>query len=204
MKKDGLKIFKISVLLGLIFSILISFVSFDAKCDEIRDNVLRLHILANSDSEKDQALKLKIRDAILNLGLTEFECCTNLQQAISVAQDSTRIFKETALGVIKDNGFDYDVNITVGKAYFETRVYDEFTLPAGEYDALCVEIGKAEGKNWWCVMFPALCVPAATEASLEDCVGSDSAVIATQPQKYQIRFKTVEIFEKIKKNILNK
>ncbi len=204
MKKETIKRIEISLLCALILTVLTAFVDFEAKCEDLRDNVLRIHILANSDSEADQELKLKIRDSILLSGLTELEECTDLNSALKTAENSLDEFKRIAESTAREYGFDYNVNVRLGKRYFETRKYDAFTLPAGVYDSLIVEIGRAEGKNWWCVMFPSICVPAVSDASLRDAVDNDSANIAENPQNYQIRFKTVEIFEYFKKIIVNR
>lgn len=197
MKSERIKLLRISVLSALILSALISFVRFNAECDELKNNILRLHIIANSDSADDQNLKLKVRDAILALGCTEFESVGNIGEAVLQAESSAELFKKTALTVINENGFDYDVSVCVENTYFDTREYDDFTLPAGYYDALCVKIGEAKGKNWWCVMYPAICVPAAS-ANLNSAVSDDAAFIAENPENFVFKFKTVEIFEEIK------
>ncbi len=203
MSKVILNKLRISVLISLVLCIVISMVSFDAKCEDLRNNVFRLHILANSDSEADQQLKLLVRDEILKTGCVEFENCIDLNEAIVAAENSVDTFKAVAEKVIRSNGYAYSVQIDIDKAYFDTREYDEFTLPAGFYNSLIVKIGEGKGKNWWCVMFPALCVPSA-DAELGDSVNDDSAQIATNSKNYKIRFKTVEIFEYFKKIILNK
>ena len=191
----------ISVLIALIICVSTSIVGFEAKCDDLRNNVLRLHILANSDSEQDQNLKLLVRDAILHSDTVNFETCTNLEQAKSQAKKSITKIRDIAEDTINLNGYDYDVTVSIDESYFDTRVYDDFTMPAGVYDAVIVKIGKAEGKNWWCVMFPALCLPTSDCENLSNYVENDSAEIALQPQKFQIRFKTVEIYQQIKKNL---
>lgn len=204
MKNQTVKIIRTAVLLGFIFSVLVGMVNFGAECDELKNNVLRLHIIANSNSQADQELKLKIRDAILQTHCAEFEKCSDINEATLEAEKYLPIFKQVAQQVISENGFNYPVDVSIEKTFFETRVYDEFSLPAGEYDALCIKIGNAAGKNWWCVMFPALCVPSATDANLQDAVSFGAANIASNYKKYIFRFKTVEIFEEIKKNLLNK
>lgn len=203
MNKKIIKNIRISVLTALVLSIVVSMVSFNAKCDDLRNNVLRLHILANSDSEADQELKLKVRDEILENSALRFEECCNLTEAIEVAENSTEELNKIASKVINENGYNYDVNIEIGKSYFDTREYENFTLPAGFYNSVIIKIGRAEGKNWWCVMFPALCVPSAN-ASLNQTVDDKSAEIATNASNYKIAFKTVEIYEKIKKIVLKK
>lgn len=204
MKKGIIKKVEISLLCALILTILTAFVDFEVKCEDLRENVLRIHIIANSDDAADQELKMKIRDDILLSGLSQFESCTDLESALAAAEDSLDEFKSVADKTIKENGFDYNVSVRLGKRYFETREYDDFTLPAGVYDSLIVEIGKAEGKNWWCVMFPSICVPSCTDASLRDTVDNKSAEIAENPQNYQIRFKTIEIYQYFKKIIANR
>lgn len=203
MKNTTIKKLRVSVLVALVLCIMISAVSFDAKCEDLRNNVLRLHILANSDSENDQELKLKVRDAILEKSALKFEECCNLSEALEVAENSISELCEIAKSVIKENGYNYSVKVEIDKSYFDTREYENFTLPAGFYNAVIIKIGKAQGKNWWCVMFPALCVPSAS-ASLKETVSEDSAKIATNASNYKMAFKSVEIYEKFKKIVLNK
>ncbi len=193
----------ISFLIALIICASVSVTGFEANCEDLRDNVLRLHILANSDKDFDQELKLAVRDAILESNTVNFDKCTNLSEAKAAAVSSIDEIKKIAENTVNAAGYDYKIDVCVDKSHFNTRVYDEFTLPAGVYDALIVKIGKAEGKNWWCVMFPSLCVPAADCDELNNYVSDGAANIATQPQKFQIRFKTIEIYEKIKKIVSN-
>lgn len=201
MKKDNLKLLRTALLLALIFSLLISSVRFEAGCEELKENILRLHIIANSDSEADQKLKLEVRDAILASGTQKLDSANDIDEAIVSAKEEIAHFQAVAEAVIKEKGFNYPVKVSVAKKYFSTREYDTFTLPAGEYEALCVEIGEAKGKNWWCVMYPAICISAA--ADLDDAVSNQAKSIATGKQKYVIKFKTVEIFEEIKKFLKN-
>ncbi len=204
MKKINKKNLIIAFLIALILTVSVDAVAFESKCDDLRNNVLRLHILANSDSEEDQNLKLKVRDAVINADVLPFDKCADLSEAIIIAEKNKEKILKIVKNVIKENGYNYEATIQVDKSYFNTREYDDFTLPAGIYDALIVKIGEAKGKNWWCVMFPALCLPAASDASLTECVSSETAKIATEPQNYQIRFKTVEIYQHIKKILINK
>ena len=197
--KISKKAFEWAMVFGFICSVFWSMASFDANCEELRDNVLRLHIVANSDSQADQELKLKIRDEILKKSETLFEKSTDLNSALEKAEENLARYEEIANQVIKEQGFSYSATAKIGKRFFETRVYDDFTLPAGEYDALIVELGNGVGKNWWCVIFPGVCVPTDKDASLKDSVGVKSAKIAENPKPYKIRFKSVEIYEKIKR-----
>lgn len=198
-----MKRIKLSILFGLISAMLLSVSHFNVLCDDLRENVLRLHIIANSDSVADQNLKILIRDEILNETSDLFLNVTDLEDAKQKVGTSLNEFEEIAKRVIVENGFNYDAVAYVEEKYFDTRVYDEFTLPAGYYPSLVIELGKAEGKNWWCVVFPTVCIPAASKGDLSDSVKQESANIAKQGSRYIMRFKTVEIYEKIK-NFINK
>ena len=199
----SLKKIEISVLVGLILTILVGGVTtFAADCNQIREDVLRLHILANSDSEEDQALKLKVRDRILTEMGSTFETPETLEEAKNSAEDHLKQVKEIAQDEIARNGYDYTVNAEIVNMYFTTRQYDTFTLPAGMYDAVRITIGKAEGKNWWCVLYPPLCLPAAQpQEALEKGFNEDEADLVTKSPKYEVRFAVVEWFEDLKNNL---
>ena len=151
------KILRISLLAGFILTIAFSISGFAKTCDEIRGDVLRLHVLANSDSEEDQQLKLKVRDALLTAGKNIFDGSVTKENAEEKIEKEKEKLIETAEKVIRENGFDYPVEITVTDEFFTTRTYENVTLPAGKYKAVRVLIGESAGKNWWCVMFPPLC-----------------------------------------------
>lgn len=195
---------ELSVVVGLLCAIFASMAHFEAACDDLRQNVLRLHIIANSDSEEDQAVKLLVRDKILEESSELFAGETELKAAEKKAEDNLNEFCKTAKRVLSENGFSYNVSAEIGDSYFETREYEDFTLPAGNYRSLIINLGAAKGKNWWCVIFPAVCVPAASDASLSDSASGTSVQIAEHPQKYVMRFKTVEIYEDLKKLLKNK
>lgn len=194
---------ELSVVVGLLCAIFASMAHFEAACDDLRQNVLRLHIIANSDSEEDQAVKLLVRDKILEESSELFAGETELKAAEKKAEDNLNEFCKTAKRVLSENGFSYNVSAEIGDSYFETREYEDFTLPAGNYRSLIINLGAAKGKNWWCVIFPAVCIPAA-DAGLSDSAHNTSAQIAEHPQKYVMRFKTVEIYEDLKKLLKNK
>ena len=189
---------KISILFGLVCAILLSMTNFTALCDDLRQNVLRLHIVANSDSTEDQNLKLKIRDEILKETGNLFLGTKDLSQAEKTAEESLKLFEDIANRVIKEEGFDYKATVSLGDQFFETRHYETFSLPAGTYRSLIVKLGKAEGKNWWCVIFPSICVPTSS-SDLRQSVSENSAKIAEHSEKYIVRFKIVEIYEKLKR-----
>ncbi len=185
---------------ALVFTLFFSLAGFDQKCQPLRDNILRLHIIAHSDSAKDQAVKYAVRDRLLSLSDGLYEKLTNKEQAIAQTNAHLTEWKKAAEETVRQNGGTQAVSISVGKAYFGTRVYENFTLPAGEYDAVRVKIGEANGKNWWCVMFPTLCIPAAgAPMDLQPTVPSDSAEIAKNASRYEMRFKAVEIIQSMKR-----
>lgn len=194
---------EISVAAALIISLLIPFIGFGAKCSEIRNDVIRLHILANSDSEADQQVKLKVRDALLGSGEALFSGAADVDNAADILAGCSEHLTRIAEDVLLENGFDYGVKIYLVKEFFSTRSYEDFTLPAGRYLAVKVILGKGEGHNWWCVMFPPLCLPAVTEKPDMDAVfGERGAELIEDASEYEIRFKAVEIYEKIKNKLV--
>lgn len=199
MPKIERKQLELSILCGLLCAVLLCLSGFSAACDGLRSGVLRLHIIANSDSDTDQAVKLLVRDRILDETGTVFGGCDNLDDAICAAECDIENIAEYANNVLKENGFSYTATAEVGESYFETRHYDTFSLPAGTYKSLIVRLGKAEGKNWWCVVFPAVCLPAAADTDFSAATDEKSAKIAENPDRYVIRFKAVEIYEDIKR-----
>ena len=189
--------FEISIILGLgLAFFLTSFSTFAVVCDEIREDTLRLHILANSDTDADQALKLKVRDDILALSENIFTTANTKQTAIQSTDDNLQLIANTAKKTIIENGYDYDVVVYRTNMFFDTRIYDTYTLPAGKYDAIRIEIGEGLGKNWWCVMFPPLCVPSAEKTTtevLDDVYTQDETKIVSGG--YEVKFALLELFE---------
>ena len=185
--------FEISLAAAFVITSIFSFVSF-------RD-VLRMHVIANSDSDEDQILKLKVRDAVLNEGEEIFDGSLTSANAEKLLIPQKERLEETAREVIRKNGFDYDVRLEIGKDFFSTRTYDDrITLPAGEYEAVRVIIGEGKGKNWWCVMFPPMCLPAAEssdDAELQDILSEDELKVVESNPKFEPRFKIIEIYEKL-------
>ena len=191
---------QLSVLLALLFAITVSMVRFDSSCEELRENVLRLHIIANSDAQEDQQVKLSVRDEILKVSSDFLKNDMDLTEAEKAVSDHFDILERAANATLAKAGYNYTAAVTLEDSYFETREYETFTLPAGTYRSVMVRLGKAKGKNWWCVVFPALCIPAAApEARLSDAVSPGAAEVAEHPGQYKIRFKIVEIIEDLKK-----
>ncbi len=196
------KLFEISLLVGFLIAVVFSITSFAETCEEVRGDVLRLHVLANSDSEEDQQLKLKVRDALLKSGKNIFDGSLTRENAEEKIKEEKEILIETAEKVIEENGFDYDVKITVTEEFFTTRTYENVTLPAGKYMAVRVLIGESAGKNWWCVMFPPLCIPTA-QPDINLFFTEDEIKLVESDPKYEPRFKIVEIYESLKNRFDN-
>ncbi len=193
---------EISVAIALSISLIFSIFSFAETSAQIRKEILRLHVIANSDSVVDQNLKLAVRDALLAEGVEIFNGSVNIQNAIEKINPELERLKKTAKAVISERGFDYAVKITLSREYFTTRTYETVTLPAGEYLALRVVIGKGEGKNWWCVMFPPMCISAAEETDkLENILTQDEVTLVKKSPKFEPRFKIVELYETIKQKV---
>ncbi len=201
MKNNKALILEISCFAAMVLAIVFSgsLSSFETECKEIRSGVFRLHVIANSDSAEDQALKLKVRDALLEQSGEIFQNEKAKDGAEKAACKNLGLLLKTAEKTIHENGMDYPVSVSVGKSRFPTRVYENITLPAGEYDALRVVIGEGKGKNWWCVMFPALCLPAAEkEKELSDVLSPGGQALVQSKPKYEIRFWLIEKIEELK------
>jgi stage II sporulation protein R len=194
-----MKIWEKSVCLALIVTILFSFTGFTAECEDIPSHVLRLHVLANSDSQQDQALKLKVRDRILSVSAGMLDGVKNrdaAEKAISPRLDEIR---KAAQEEVYRQGYRYPVRVEMTNMYFSTRQYGNVTLPAGMYDALRVTIGSGKGHNWWCVLFPALCLPAAEAPSrLEDVLNQSEMQVVRGDGGYVVKFKSVELYEQLR------
>lgn len=177
--------------------------------EDIYDSVVRLHVLANSDSEEDQELKLKVRDKVIELTETLLEGKQNRSEAMETLSAHLDDFEKTALSVIEENGYSYTVSARLGEEEYPTRKYDSICFPCGTYVSLQIKIGEAEGKNWWCVLFPPLCLSAASSKDKEKLEQSFIAVGLTPEQyriitesensnsRYKIRFKILELIRQI-------
>lgn len=182
------------VLVAAVMTAVASLGEFRIRCEDISGKVLRLHVLANSDSEEDQALKLQVRDAVLEASADSFRTAQSKADAMEKVAAQKESLQAVAQKTVWENGYDYPVTVELTETYFNTRTYGEITMPAGYYDAFQVKIGAAEGKNWWCVLFPAICVPAAIGSQLDDVL-SDEELEVVEGDGYEIRFKVVEWYE---------
>lgn len=194
-----MKKFIFAVVAGLFVTSILSVSGFIKTSQNIRNDVLRLHVLANSDTVEDQDLKLKVRDAVLEEGKDIFGGEINVENAEKkIATEKSRLV-DAAENVVKQNGFDYDVDVFVTDEYFDTRSYGDITLPAGNYTAVKVTIGESAGHNWWCVMFPPMCLPAAEDKTdIDMYLSEDEVKVVKCNPEYDVRFKIVEWYEQIK------
>ena len=193
---------ELSVLLGLALALsLSSFTRFSAACAGVREDTLRLHILANSDSEADQELKLAVRDAILQAEGGMFAAERTKEGALRAAGADLEAIRAVAQRTVRARGYSYPVAVRLENMYFSTREYDGFTLPAGRYDAVRVEIGAHAGKNWFCVLFPPMCVPAATSDGGQDMSAYSGAEQQAVCSSYKVGFAAVEWLEGLKESL---
>lgn len=208
MKKSTIVIFAAGLLLAILITNGIAVIRDGRRLEQLRGSVLRLHILADSDDPRDQKLKLEVRDALLKSDI--FDEAESLADAEKIAQQSIPQIESIARDVLRERGCTDSVTAELADVEFDERVYGDITMPAGEYRALRVKIGSAQGHNWWCVMYPPLCLPAAIDEesetvedsdettdeassvvenrSAEDMFSFDELDIMYRPKKYRIRF----------------
>lgn len=200
------RLFILTAILTFLFALIISYAKNTGS--DISNSVLRLHIVANSNSEADQQLKLDIRDRIINDTSRLFVNAGSAEAAIEIAKKNLPEILEIANSEIKNQGFDYSATAKIGEFAFPTKVYGDITLPSGKYRALRLELGAADGENWWCVMYPPLCfadgilvAPDTAKSKLKDSLSdSEYKLITKEPSgtvPVEIRFKIVEAFQSL-------
>lgn len=188
-----LKAFSAAMVICIIFSV----IPFSAECTDISGEVFRLHILANSDSKADQNLKLKVRDRVLKYTESLYKTAQSPQEAEKLTSDNLQSIANIAALEVKRNGYDYPVKAQIKRMYFDTRYYGKVTMPSGMYKALRITIGEGNGHNWWCVMYPSLCVGASTDYDALKNETTDSQYEIMTREGYEFKFKIVEYFVKI-------
>lgn len=179
----------------LCVTLIISVIPTEAE-GAIYEDTVRLHILASSDSEEDQALKLRLRDDILSVFASRLGRFESAEQARAELSSLLPEIESYAKEKVKEYGYSYSVSVTLTEEWYDTREYDDFTLPKGYYTSLRVIIGEGKGKNWWCVMFPPLCLDMALEkAPADDGVKkySDSEFNLVSGNGYNAKFKILEL-----------
>ena len=175
--------------------------------DELAEKVVRLHVLANSDSEEEQALKLQVRDAVLSRAEYLLVAASVRKEAEGILRGQLLEFESVARETIREAGYDYPVAVELMDTEFPTKRYTGFVLPAGEYLALRVLIGEAEGQNWWCVVYPPLCAAVSMNVPVTAlAIGfseEEIGLITEENPRYELKFKTVELWETLRQKLKN-
>lgn len=187
-----------SAVIAFVLTVIYSVIPFQAVCAEIPNDVFRFHILANSDSEEDQALKLKVRDKVLEKTKILFDTANSKSDAEEFVKANLETIEKIAQNEVYKNGYNYPVKAEVVNMHFDTRYYESYTLPSGMYDALRITIGNAKGHNWWCVMYPSICISTVDEGKdrAKDALSDDEYSVVTD-DKVEYKFFIVELFQKI-------
>ena len=196
-KNPKFKMISILTILLFIYTSLCAFSYAQTISNDLCNSVFRLHVIANSDETEDQNLKYKVRDNLIKYMNSLIPNCKNKQEVINIAKNNITSFKEIALQTIKDEGYNYNVEIKIGNFDFPTKKYGDITLPAGFYDALRVEIGEAKGQDWWCVMFPPLCfvdvttgiVPDTSKKEIKNNLSDEEFALISENKNSNIEFK---------------
>ena len=170
--------------------------------DALEQKMIRLHVIANSDSAQDQQLKLQVRDKVLTEATAILERSADIADARTLLENSLPALEETARQEITAQGYDYSVSARLEETEFPTKEYDGFSLPSGQYLALRVLIGDAAGKNWWCVVYPPLCTTAVTqleETAVATGLGEEDVSLITEENSgYVLKFRSLEIWESLR------
>ena len=198
----------------ILFILLILFVYYLAKSysdimfNNISNSFVRFHVIANSNSTEDQIMKYKVRDKIMNYASPLLAKAHSKKEAIQILNSHLDELCKISKEILEEENLYYSINLYVGKSYFPTRDYESFILPEGYYDSLVVELGEANGQNWWCVMFPSICLPQSnntdlsnhTMSILEDSLSSEEFQIVSKNSSsadIKIKFKLIELFENL-------
>ncbi len=188
-----MKKFKIFVPVFLALSITYTSLSgLTSTAENISDKVLRLHILANSDSSEDQSIKLQLRDYFLE-NSRDFFTGDNIAENIEIADNNIDYIQKLCNDYLEQ--YNQSASVSLTNEYFSTRVYDDFTLPAGNYNTIKIEIGEGRGHNWWCIVFPSVCLSSCSATMDEYLTDEEMELINSG---YSPKFKVIEIYEQIK------
>lgn len=187
--------------LALMFGLLAAVVAgswLGQEQQELADSVIRFHVIANSDSQEDQALKLRVRDEVLAQAERFYPEHATLTEARSALEEHLDDLAQAGQAVVNETGYDYQVTAELTNCWFPTKEYEGFALPAGNYNALRIVIGEGKGQNWWCVAFPPLCLGAASETVEEATQAGyftpgQAALVTEQDEGYVLKFKSLEL-----------
>lgn len=189
---DGVFMFKLfkTCVFCLLAAFLVWFGTVLADRQTLNENVIRFHVVADSDAAEDQAVKLKIRDAVVEYLQPVLAELPTAEEARAWLEAHLQEIKAVADRILAENGSAETASVTVRKETFATRSYDTFTMPAGVYDALRITVGEGQGQNWWCVVFPQLCLPAVSSGMETEAAGAgfSDTLTGALTQEYEIRF----------------
>lgn len=183
---------------GFVLAALCSFFPFAAACGQLPRDVVRLHVVANSNGAEDQAVKLLVRDAVLEEAARWYQGAGSMEEASSQLCTHLQSIAGAARQVLGEQGVGYSATAQMTEMYFPTRDYGDFRLPAGRYRTLRVTLGEGAGKNWWCVVFPSLCLPAATQEEALLTLPEGERQVVEGGQGVQVRLKAVELWESLR------
>ena len=197
-----LRRWELALLLGLATVLLLgNFL--EREQSDLADSVLRLHVLANSDTKADQELKLKVRDGVLAEANAILPRQADRAEAERILGENLQRLAAAGAAVVAEEGYDYPVSACLQETWFPTKEYEDFALPAGQYQALRIVIGEGDGQNWWCVVFPPLCLGSVSETSAQTALDAglseqQVALLTGELEGYIIKFKALELWEQLK------
>ena len=183
---------------GFVLAALCSFFPFAAACGQLPRDVVRLHVVANSNGAEDQAVKLLVRDAVLEEAARWYQGAGSMEEASSQLCTHLQSIAGAARQVLGEQGVGYSATAQMTEMYFPTRDYGDFRLPAGRYRTLRVTLGEGAGKNWWCVVFPSLCLPAATQEEALLTLPEGERQVVEGGRDVQVKLKAVELWESLR------
>ena len=194
---------ELALLLGLCAALLWGAWSAQQQ-EELSRKMIRLHVIAHSDSTEDQALKLQVRDAVLDYATAVLQRSADMAAAQQELQRELPRIESIARAAVTAEGYDYGVTASLGQAEFPLKEYEGFSLPAGEYTALRLVIGEGAGQNWWCVVFPPLCTAAACEfdeTALAAGLSEEDISLITESEGYVLKFRAMELWQQLRQKI---
>ena len=200
-----LRRWELALLLGLATVLLLgNFL--EREQSDLADSVLRLHVLANSDTKADQELKLKVRDGVLAEANAILPRQADRAEAERILGENLQRLAAAGAAVVAEEGYDYPVSACLQETWFPTKEYEDFALPAGQYQALRIVIGEGDGQNWWCVVFPPLCLGSVSETSAQTALDAglseqQVALLTGESEGYIVKFKALELWEQLKKSM---
>ena len=192
-----LKKWELALLLGVLCALVMG-AGLSREQEQLSQSVIRLHVIANSDSQADQALKLRVRDRVLEQAQELYPEGATLDQARAILEANLNLLAAAGRAAVEEEGADYPVTAQITQCWFPTKEYEDFALPAGEYTALRVVIGQGEGQNWWCVAFPPLCLGAASQSVDQAAQAGlftqeQAGLITRENGGYVLKFKGMEL-----------